>query len=191
MKILPITSNNLQNISIKGSTLEGANMICRAHKSLWRRPFPQSNEPFIFSFGDLLFNTDYLNTGDAKIFEGKTISEIQGIRERFKEKAEANILNLEKLVKKFFPSSSYFNIEKSKDDSKLHVVLKKNWKETIHDLGIVEFSEKNNSLTDIDKMSELIEKLKNLTQDERRNIYRKFGEELPEDRQTIAGPVIF
>lgn len=184
MKIAPITNNNIQNrnIASKGDISIDANIIFIAQKALWNKSLPKPKEPYITKLGDMIFNVDYLHEGDAKIFEGKTIKEILQIRDDFKQKAEANFKTLKKLMKKYFIRWSSFKIDKFSEDNKLHAYIKSYENDYIHDFGPIEFSPENNSLNDINKMAELVEKIKNLTKWQRENINYKLKEKPPKSK---------
>lgn len=198
MKILPITNNNIQNrnIASKGNISIDTNIIFIAQKALWNKELPNAKEPYITKLGDMLFNVNYLHKDDAKIFEGKTIKEIWQIRDEFKQKAEANFKTLKKLMKKYFIRWSSFKIDKFSEDNKLHAYIESYENDYIHDFGPIEFSPENNSLKDIDKMAELVEKIKNLTKCQRENINYKLKEKPPKPKDDnnndddIAGAII-
>ena len=145
MKIAPITNNNTQhrNISAKANMSLIVKDICNTQKSLWEK--------------------EGLHKSDEKMFEGKTIKEKWQIRGEYRKKAESNFKRLKNMLKNKFSEYGLFEIEKSSEDNKQHALLKSTINKYVYDFGPIELSPENDNLRDIDIISKLIEKIKNLS----------------------------
>ena len=192
MKILPITSNRVNNnVSHKAELADVAEYILTVQSTMYKRhPFGNEAEPA--KIGELLISF-ILDKSCRDLFKGKTQSQISNIRNKYKVMAENNYKKLTKMLKELFPNRCYFSFTK-KEDKKVHAVMRSaiNWH--LHDFGPVNLSEKNNSFSDIESVKELVERIENLSKEELREIKDKLEKpiEPPPDKPIdISGAVSF
>lgn len=171
MRILPITSNRVNNnVSHKAKLTDIAEYLLTVQNTMYKRPL-HGIEAEPVKIGKILISF-ILDNSCRDLFKGKTKSQISNIRNKYKAMAEKNCEELTKMMGELFPDNCYFSFNK-KEDNKFHAVMlsASNWYE--HDFGPMNFSEKNNSFSDIESVRELVERIKNLSQKEIAEINKK------------------
>lgn len=172
MKILPITSNRVNNnVSHKAKLTDVAEYILTAQSAMYKIPL-YGEEVKPAEIHKLLLISFILDKSSRDLFKGKTKSQILNIRNKYKVMAEENSEKLKTMLKELFPDNCYFSFNK-KEDNKFHAVMlsASNWYE--HDFGPMNFSEKNNSFSDIESVRELVKRIENLSQKEIAEINKK------------------
>lgn len=187
MKILPITSNRVNNnVSHKAKLADVAEFLLTVQSTMYKRPLlGKEAEPA--KIGELLISF-ILDKSCRDLFKGKSKSQISNIRNKYKVIAENNYKKLTKMLEELFPDRCYFSFQK-KEDNKFHALMRSaiNWH--LHDFGPVNLSEKNNSFSDIESVRELVKRIENLSEEELAEINKKLKHkpiEPPPDRPIDA-----
>lgn len=193
MKISPITNNRINNVSHKAKLTDVAERLLTVQSSMYKNSLygkeakpAEIDKEFLVSF--------ILDKSCRDLFKWKSKSQISNIRNKYKVMAEENYEKLTKMLGELFPDNCYFDFTKQ-EDKKFHAVMRSasNWYE--HDFGPMNFSEKNNSFSDIESVRELVERIMNLSKEEIAKINYKLKEkpiEPPPDKPIdVSGAVSF
>lgn len=192
MKIVPITSNRINNnVSHKARLSDVAKFILNAQSAMYKNPL-YGEEAKPAKINKFLSFSFILDKSCRDLFKGKTKTQISNIRNKYKVMAEENCNKLTKMLGELFPDDCYFSFNK-KEDNKFHAVMLSTLNWHLHDFGPMNFSENNNSFSDIESVKELVERIMNLSQKEIAEINKKLKEkpiEPPPDKPIdVSGAV--
>lgn len=191
MKILPVINTD-KNITHKGELTFVTEFVCNSQIGLCKiEHFRTKSSPEKISlpgkilrcFEGFSFDLNYLDIACKKIFKGKSVEEKKQIRDNYRTQAEENYKQLTELMKRLFSERCFLHIKKFKTDKKFHAIINNVDYRYFHDFGEMNLSRNNNDLRDIDVMTELVNKIKNLTKQEIDAINKMFEPPVKEEKE--------